>query len=617
MELKDQIASFPRAPGVYLMKGNEGQVLYVGKALDLRRRVQSYFRAAGDGRYQIRFLMERTVTMEYLVTATEKEALILENTLIKRHRPRYNLNLRDDKTYFSLRIDPAEEFPRLTIVRSIPRDGARYFGPYASATAAREVLKQLQKMFPLRRYPLATCRKRSRPCLYHQIHQCSAPCQGLISVAEYGALVCGAIMFLEGKSVAVVRGFREQMRQAAAAEQFEEAARFRDLLQAIEVTLERQNMVTAGGDLDVLGFSREGGEMVVALLFVRNGTLIGSRNFPVQWELADEEGMAAFLCEYYAGEVTVPPEILLPLELPEVAGLLEFLAERRGGTVRLLRPQRGPRRELVTLAITNAATALHEQRSTEQAAAGVLADLQRQLHLPVIPRRIECYDISMFQGGAAVGSRVVFQDGSPDKAGYRRYRITTVQGSDDFAMLQEVFSRRFGGEAPEALPDLILVDGGIGQLNVVVAVLAAVGLTGVATASLAKSRVLKGGRNEALERSNERVFLPGRRNPVVLRQSSAPLLLLARIRDEAHRFAVSYHRQLRQRQTLASPLDDVPGIGPARRKTLLKRFGSLSRIAAASVAELCAVPGITPAVAEALLERAQGQGTRDTCEDEG
>jgi excinuclease ABC subunit C len=607
MVLKDQVANFPHAPGVYLMKGSEGQVLYVGKALDLRRRVQSYFRAAGDGRYQIRFLMERTVTMEYLVTDTEKEALILENTLIKRHRPRYNLDLRDDKTYFSLRIDLAEEFPRLTIVRSIPQDGARYFGPYASAAAAREVVKQLQKIFPLRRYPLATCRKRSRPCLYHQIRQCAAPCHGLIGEAEYATLVRGAVLFLEGKSSDVVRGFREQMRQAAAAEHFEEAARFRDLLQAIETTLERQKMVTAGGDLDVLGFSREEKEMVVALLFVRNGALVGSRNFPVKWELADAEGVAAFLSAYYAGEVTVPPEILLPLELPEVAGLMEFLAERRGNVVRLLRPQRGPKRELVELATTNAATALSDQHQTEQAAEGVLRELQRHLHLPALPRRIECYDISMFQGGAAVGSRVVFQDGVPDKAGYRRYRITTVEGSDDFAMLQEVFRRRFGGEEPEALPDLILVDGGIGQLNVMVAVQAALGLTEVATASLAKSRVLKGGRSEEVARSNERVFLPGRRNPVVLRQNAAPLLLLARIRDEAHRFAVGYHRQLRQQQTLVSSLDGVPGIGPSRRKELLKAFGSLSRIAAASVAELCAVKGITPTLAEALLQRIKGE----------
>ncbi len=602
MVLQEQIANFPRSPGVYLMRDLAGDILYVGKAIDLRRRVQSYFRAAGDGRYQIRFLMERTVTIDFLVTDTEKEALILENTLIKQHRPRYNLNLRDDKTYFSLRIDPREEFPRLTVVRTVQRDGARYFGPYASASAAREVLKQLSRLFPLRHYPLTTCRRRARPCLYHQLHLCAAPCHGLITPAAYDELVRGVTLFLEGRDNEVVRDFRERMQRAAMNEEFEEAARYRDLLQAIEVTTEKQKMVTGGGDLDVLGWHREGAALTTVLLFVRGGKLVGSRSFDLHWELSDADGVAAFLQQFYSGEVAVPSEVLVPCAVAAESGLAAYLADRRSGKVLITLPQRGHRRDLLDLAGKNAQLAAEEKR--QGAAPGaVLDDLQRLLHLPQLPGRIECYDISMFQGGEAVGSRVAFQDGRPDKSGYRRYRITTVVGSDDFAMLREVFGRRFGGPDPEPLPDLILVDGGIGQLNVVIAVLAELGVTGVATASLAKSRVVRAARREEVARSNERVFLPGRRNPVVLRQNSAPLLLLARVRDEAHRFAVEYHRTLRHKRTLTSVLDQVPGIGPVKRKALLRAFGSLARLAEASSSELCTVSGITPQLAEAIMQR--------------
>lgn len=600
MVSRELIATFPHAPGIYMMRDASGTILYVGKARDLRKRVASYFREAGDGRLQIRFLMERTSSMDYLVTDTEKEALILENTLIKRHRPRYNLNLRDDKTYFSLRIDLREEWPRITVVRAVERDGARYFGPYSSAGAAREVLKHLLRLFPLRHYPLASCRKRDRPCLYHQIQQCAAPCHGLITTEAYADLVRSAVLFLEGKSREVENLFRSRMTAAAAAEQYEEAARYRDLLSAMEVTLEKQKMVSREGEYDLIGIARREEEFTLALLYVRGGALVGSRVFPLRWELSDEEGIAAFLTQYYDGDVTIPPEILLPEQLPESEALVEFLSERRGGMVRLLVPRRGPRRELVELAATNAESALAEGKRERDGRECLLHDLQRSLHLPRLPRRIECYDISLFQGGEAVGSRVVFSDGIADKTSYRRYRIKTVSGTDDFGMLREVFSRRFGGENPDPEPDLIVVDGGIGQLNVLLSLLDELGRGSLPSASLAKSRVERGSRDTEIVRSSERVFLPGRKNPVLLRQNSAPLLLLARIRDEAHRFAVSYHRSLRDKRTLLSELDAVSGVGRVLRTALLKAFGSVSGIRTASRDALEGIPGVSRQLAERI-----------------
>ncbi|MCM2358019.1 MAG: excinuclease ABC subunit UvrC [Geobacteraceae bacterium] len=592
---------FPSSPGVYLMKGGDGAVLYVGKARNLRQRVRSYFRQAGDGRYHIQFLMARVAKIDYIVTDTEKEALILENTLIKQHRPRYNLNLRDDKTYFSLRMNMSEEFPRLAIVRKVPRDGARYFGPYSSAAAAREVLKELYKIFPLRHYPLESCRRRGRPCLFYQIRQCSAPCHGLISRQDYAALAEGAALFLEGKNRELLQIVRKRMAQAAAAERFEEAARFRDLLRSIEITLERQKMVTRGGDADVIGFSRAEHRLEIVILFIRGGSMIGSRNYSPAWELDDAEGLASFLNEYYSREVFIPEELLLPLPLPEHGALAELLSERRGSRVAVTFPRRGVKAELVALATRNAATAAAEKAQGAGRAEATLKELQERLHLPALPSRIECYDISNIGGEHAVGSRVVFRAGRPDKNLYRRYRIRTVGQADDFAMMREVLGRRFReGTEPDGPPDLIVVDGGPGQLSVLMAVLRELGVEGVAAAALAKSRVEKGMMREEIERSAERVFLPGRKNPVVLRQNSPPLLLLAQIRDEAHRFAITYHKKLRGKATITSLLGEIPGVGGKRQQALLRHFGSLKRLREASVDELMAVRGITAKVAEAV-----------------
>ena len=598
---RDAITHFPSSPGVYIMKDADSTVLYVGKAQDLKKRVRSYFAQSSDSRYHIRFLMARVTDIEYIVTDTEKEALILENTLIKQYRPKYNFNLRDDKTYFSLRLDMTEEFPRLAIIRKVTRDGARYFGPFSSASAAREVLKQLYKLFPLRHYPIEACRKRKRPCLFYQIRQCSAPCHGRISRQDYALLVEGAALFLEGKNRDIVRIFKERMAAAAANEQFEEAARFRDLIRSIEVTVEKQKVVAQGGDMDVLGFYREDIHIYLTLLFIRAGNLMGSRNYPFNWEMDDGEGIASFLNEYYAQEVFIPDEVLLPLTIAEPAALEELLTDKRGKRVKLSLPQRGGKLELIKLADKNAETSALETKKNREGGEATLRTLQERLHLHKLPRRIECYDISNIQGQMAVGSRVSFMDGKEDRGNYRRYRIKGVGQADDFAMMREVLARRFKpGTTENDYPDLIVVDGGIGQLNVLVRILEELQVKGVDAAGLAKSRVERKMKGAEINRSDERIFLPGRKNPVILRQNSPPLLLLARIRDEAHRFAITYHKALRGRGLLASQLELVAGIGPARKKLLLRHFGSMKMLGNATLEELVNVKGISKATAEAI-----------------
>lgn len=603
MNLEEKIQQFPASPGVYLMRDASGNIIYVGKARSLRQRVRSYFKQAGDSRYQIKFLMAKVADIDVVLTDTEKEALLLENTLIKQHHPRYNLNLKDDKTYFSLRIDPLEEFPRFTVVRKRPRDGARYFGPYSSGSAARDVLRQMIRMFPLRHYPLAACMSRKRPCLYHQIGQCSAPCHHLITREAYSDLVEGAMLFLEGKGRLLITEFKRRMNDASEHLLYEEAVRWRNLLRSIEVTVEKQKVVLRGGDSDVVGFYRTGSCIEIALLFIRAGVLSGNHQFSFSWELDDAAAISAFLLQYYTGTVFIPEEILLPLAIEEGGTLAELLGELKGSRVSLALPLRGTKRELVALAGKNAMSLYRERDDEETATAAVLAELCRLLHLSRIPRRIECYDISTIQGRFSVGSCAVFTAGRADRSSYRHYRIKTVDGQDDFAMLKEVFLRRFGTEKYDSAsgPDLVVVDGGIGQLHAVQEIIAELGLSGhFDLVSLAKSRVSHDAAAETAEKSDERVFLPGRKNPVVLRQNSKPLLLLAAVRNEAHRFAISYHRKLRSKEGIASALDRVPGIGPKRRTALLGHFGSLQRLREASVEEISTVAGFSRTSAETL-----------------
>jgi excinuclease ABC subunit C len=603
MTLDETIRQLPSSPGVYLMRDAAGTIIYIGKARSLKQRVRSYFAASGDSRHHVKFLVARVAEIDVMLTDTEKEALLLENTLIKQHHPRYNLNLKDDKTYFSLRLDPREPFPRFCIVRKAPRDGACYFGPYASASAARDVLRQLQRIFPLRHYPLKTCMARKRPCLYHQIGQCSAPCQQLISTEDYAVLVSAATRFLSGKGRELVAEFKRSMLEASQKMQYEEAARWRNLLHSIEVTVEKQKMVTRGGDSDVLGYHRDNERVELALLFIRSGVLNGSRTFSLGWQLDDAACISSFLNQYYSGEVFIPDEILLPLEIEDAEALSDLLSDVKGRKVTPYHPLRGTKRELVELAGKNAAAALRERDEKLASAEALLEELSTHLQLSRPPRRIECYDISTIQGRFSVGSGVSFLDGRADKKNYRHYRILDVAGQDDFAMLREVFSRRFREESVQmrGFPDLVVVDGGIGQLNATQEIVRELGLTGkFDLISLAKSRVERDAESAAIRKSDERVFLPGRKNPIVLRQNSPPLLLLAGIRDEAHRFAIEYHRTLRSKEGIASGIDQIPGIGAKRRTTLLRHFGSLQNLKMASIEEIAGIRGITRTTAEAV-----------------
>lgn len=602
------IKHFPAEPGVYLMKDDAGRIIYVGKALNLRKRVGSYFTKASDGRYQIRFLMQRVVKIDWLVTDTEKEALLLENSLIKEHRPRYNLSLRDDKTYFSLRLDPKEEFPRITIIRKVQRDGARYFGPYSSATAAREVLKELCRIFPLRHYPLKNCRQRKRPCLYHQLKQCSAPCFGLISHEEYSALVEGASHFLSGRNREIAGIYKMRMTAAAERMDYEEAGRYRDLIKAIEATVENQKVTSVGGDSDVIGLTTAGCDLQFSILFIRNGLLLGSSHYHFNWELDEKEALSAFVNAYYGMDVIIPDEIMLPLPLEEQAILGELLGEKRGKKVIITSPQRGAKAGLVRMAVKNAENAALQRLKKLAESGAILAELKEKLQLQNSPQRIECYDISNIQGEYAVGSQVSFFEGKPDKSRYRKYRIKTVGQADDFAMMREILSRRFRDGKTDDAPDLIIVDGGIGQLGILSAVMTDLDINGIDLAGLAKSRVERSMTATDLHRSEERVFLPGRKNPVSLRQSSPALLLLARIRDEAHRFAITYHRKLRGNAAISSELDAISGIGTALRKRILERFGSVTGIKAASEEELAGVKGVTRVLARRIVSEMGRQG---------
>jgi excinuclease ABC subunit C len=591
----------PTATGVYLMKDAAGEILYVGKAKNLRSRLRSYMRDERDTRPQIKFLMERASIIETIVTDTEKEALILENTLIKKYRPRYNIHLRDDKTFVSLRIDLREEFPMLDIVRQVRQDGARYFGPFASSSALRQTLKEIYRIFPLRHYPLATCRQRGRPCLFHQIGQCSAPCHGLISAKDYGKLVDGVMALIEGRQGEVIDMLRERMKLAASRQQYEAAALLRDQINAIETTVEQQKAVRYGTvDRDVLGVCRQGGEVEVVMLFYRQGKLSARRTYNLPWQLDEDQLLADFLARFYDRDLPVPDEIILPIVIEGMASFSEWLTERHGRKMTVLVPQRGERRRLVELANRNAEEALRERGSREEARRKVLAEIQQKLSLQRLPLRMECFDISTIQGQATVASMAVVVDGEPVSSEYRHYRVKTVAGTDDYAALREVLCRRLRRGIEESrLPDFILIDGGKGQLGVLSTVIEDLEIAGrIDIAGIAKSRVKANVRGRVVERSEERFFLPGRKNPVILRRGSAALFLLERLRDEAHRFAITHHRKVRSKSQLKSSLDDIPGVGPRRQRALLKHFGSLKKIKTASLAELQAMPGLPRSIAE-------------------
>lgn len=607
--LEERVAMLPVSPGVYLMRDKAGRVIYVGKAANLRSRVRSYFREGGDGRPFLVYLQRQIADVEFVVTHTEKEALLLENTLIKKLRPRYNIRLRDDKTYISLRLDITHEWPRVHRVRRRRvGDKALYFGPYASSSSVKETLRFLQKLFPIRSCPDTVLTNRTRPCLLHQIGRCSAPCVGLADRAQYDAYVEGTKLFLRGKRDEVLTLLRTTMETYAENLEFERAAMVRDRLRALERTVETEKVHSHRVfDRDVVSLNRSRGMMMLTVMYFRRGRLDETRHFDFR-DLNAEEGeiIGAFLGQHYAGSRPVPRDILLSTIPADREVLERALADIREGPVRLVVPERGEKRRLIEMALENGREMLDRVLAGERTRGAVLEDLQKALDLPALPRRIECFDISNFQGSFPVGAMTCMIDGEPDKSQYRKFTIKTVVGQDDFAMMHEVVSRRYARATTDSadLPDLIVIDGGKGQLGAACDALEKLGLLGrIPVAGLAKARVLPSSRGTSVvQHSEERVFLPGRKNPVVLNRANPALFLLMRIRDEAHRFGVTFHRHRRGKSAFLTGIEGIPGLGPTRRKTLIKHFGSVVRLRAASLDEIAAVPGIPRKVAEELTD---------------
>ncbi len=618
MELFDyaaKLAIIPHAPGCYLMRDQRGRIIYIGKAKDLKARVRSYFAvSSGDPRAFVKLLPNILGDIETIITANEKEALILENTLIKRHKPRYNVRLKDNKTFLSLRIDLNAKWPRVEIVRKAREDHARYFGPYHSSHSVRQTLQVLNKHFMLRTCLDSVLANRSRPCLQYQIKRCPAPCVFPIDREAYMAHVREAVLFLEGKGDELVTRLRAKMLAASEDMDFENAARYRDQIQSIEKMLERQIAVDGSDvDRDAFGYYREGDRLVIQVVHVRGGRLEGARSFGfAEQEFPDVEILSSFLNLYYNSGNYIPREICLPfgMEAEDMTAFADLLRELAGYRVEIHVPKRGPKHALVETAMTNARHSFESEHAHDVRTRDLLEKLQARLGLHNYPERMECYDISNLQGSQIVGSMVVFQDGVPEKSEYRHYKMKEVTSQDDFASMREMLSRRFKkvAEGDDAAPDLIVIDGGRGQLGQAMAVFEDLGLHDIDVISLAESRVDKiGFEDESVTRSPERVFLPGRVNPVVLRQNSAELYLLQRIRDEAHDFANGFHKQLRRRQSLLSSLDDIHGVGPKTKRDLLRHFGSLKSIKEASLAELQGVKGVGGVTAQTIFDFFQQQ----------
>jgi excinuclease ABC subunit C len=592
MELGEKLERLPERPGVYLYKDAKGQTIYVGKAASLKSRVRSYFQSSRARDAKTDALVEQIADLDYIVTANELEAMILESNLVKRHQPRYNIILRDDKHYPFLKFTTNEEFPRLVVARRVAKDGATYYGPFYPTTALRETLKLVRQLFPLRTCAIRIDGQAERPCLQYYIHRCNAPCTGWETREGYARTVEDVAAFLDGRADDLALRLTREMEAAAAEEKFERAAILRDQVQALNTVRERQKIIsTDQEDQDVVGLARQGSEACVQVFFVRRGRLLGRESFFLDRLGGVPEGeiLSAFVRQFYTRNVEPPREILLSEEITDAALVTEWLRTRRGGRVDLLAPQRGRKRELCGMVEENAALALQTHLlARDSRRQVVLEDLQRSLSLPGPPHRIEGFDISNIQGQEAVGSMVVWEDGGLKKDDYKRFRIRTVPEADDYAMMDEVLRRRYGKALEDGgvLPDLVLLDGGRGQLNVGVRALEALGLDFIPIVSLAKRE--------------EEIYRPESLHPLVLDPASPALHALQRIRDEAHRFAITYHKKLRQKRALVSVLDQIPGVGPTLRTSLLRHLGSARRVREASVAELAAVPKVTPKLAQRI-----------------
>ncbi len=588
---RKKLDALPAGPGVYVFKDAADAYLYVGKAASLKSRVRSYFQASNsDQRYFIERLQLELGDIETFVTATEKEAALLENSLIKQHQPRYNVKLRDDKDYLSLRLDTRAKWPRLEVVRRPKEDGVRYFGPYHSATAARATLRLVNRHFRLRTCTDAEFQLRTRPCLQYQIKRCLAPCVYEVDHAEYGEQVHNVSLFLEGRHDELVQHLSASMQTAAQELKYELAATYRDQLRAVESTQQTQRVSAVRDiDQDVFGYFRNGDKVELAVLMARRGRVIGVRTFDLRdVRLPDDELIASFVAEYYGLGSFVPEELLLPVTIEAANGLSEVLAERRAGRVSICRPQRGPKAQLLRMAMENAAHAFREKQRAQEDMQARLSTVASTLGLPRPPRRFECIDISHTGGKETVAAIVAFRDGEPDRKRYRTFRIRSVAGGDDYAAMREALVRRFRrGKAAETgwdLPDLLVVDGGKGQLAIAASALAEIGISDLPLAALAKEK-----QNVLGAQLVDRVYLPGRKNPVELRSASHALNMLAQARDEAHRVSNALRVKVGRGQRLRSKLDDVAGVGKKTRVLLLRKAGSLQALEEASEEELVAM----------------------------
>ncbi len=615
-----KLAALPDKPGVYLMHNARGKIIYVGKAVNLSQRVRSYFHASAQENPKTRRLVAEIADIEWILTNSEVEALILEANLIKKHRPRYNVRLKDDKRYPYLKITN-EAFPKVLITRRMEQDGGQYFGPYTSTSALRETVDLLRRLFPYRTCDREITGQDRRACLYLDLHLCTGPCVGAVTQAEYTEVIAQLQRFMEGETEAVIAELKQQIDEAAATLAFERATQLRDRYLALQRVLERQRIITtASTNQDVIALASDNGNTCVEVFFVRHGKMLGREHFVMESQPEEEAEavMTAFLQQFYQDAAQIPPEILLPTQIAEAAVLEQWLRTKRGDVVYLTVPHQGPSKEILDLAATNASETLRMLQAQwamdKLRSESALAELQAALELPRQPARLECYDISTTQGVEVVGSMVVFEHGVPKKSHYRRFKIKTVEGQDDFASMREVLTRRFdrwrritageligarGNQAWAKLPDLLVVDGGKGQLGVAMEVLQAFGLEEqVPVVGLAKR--------------HEELFRPGRPKSLRLDPAAPAILLLRRLRDEAHRFAITYHRQRRQKRGLASQLDEIPGIGPVKRRALLKHFGSLHAIQTASEEALMQVEGISVVLASEICRFFAAQAAKET-----
>ena len=600
--IAEQLNQLPTNPGVYLLKDGEGNILYVGKAANLRHRVRSYFGTAQNQSPKLQRMVNRVNDLDFFITNTEQEALILELNLIKRHRPYYNVRLKDDKTFPYLKINPNDDWPRVYITRRLEQDGGHYFGPFASAKSVRQTLKLIKRIFPFRSCSKPITGTDARPCLWYYVGKCLAPCIDAVSKEEYADVIKQVILFLEGKQEKVVQELESQMNKAAEALEFERATLLRDQIQAINKVIEGQRIAaTVRGNQDVIAFAQDKDQAYVQVFFIRGGKLIGRESFVLQGTRSEEppQIMTSFIKQFYHSAPSIPPLLLLQHPVEDKLVIEDWLRYKRRDKIRIQVPQRGDKKQLVNIVAENAQQGLAQLKIKELATPKVLEialdEIARELRLSQPPLRMEAYDISNIQGTSAAGSMVVFDKGKPKPAHYRRFRIKTVSGADDYAMLQEVLKRRFKRSRDAAtentwtiVPDLVLIDGGKGQLNAAQAAIRDVGADSVPIASLAKE--------------NEYIFIPQKIEPIILPGNSPGLQLLQHLRDEAHRFALSYHHKIRQKRTFASAFDSIAGIGAKRKRSLLRQFGSVPAIREASLEELATAKGMSRSLAKRIKE---------------